>query len=208
VGKPATLRDNDIEILFPYKADEQAIDGWPPPFPPLIRIVHLHGRAADALNNIKGVSQVTPEFMKRLAAMEEDLTGSSHAKSKRVQVADCLLEFTSACRQNSILMRQISRTMSRLAGVRGTSFILLHFWFHTLIVMLRQPTLLHLFGGSIQQLFPNSWELPMPSAKTIADILAFSELINIKSFIKTPFTSQLMHIAACVFLAKAAAHSS
>jgi hypothetical protein len=43
------------------------------------------------LNNIKGVSQVTPEFRKRLAAMEEDLTGSSHAKSKRVQVADCLL---------------------------------------------------------------------------------------------------------------------
>jgi hypothetical protein len=48
----------------------------------------------------------------------------------------------------------------------------------------------------------------MPSAKTIADILAFSELINIKSFIKTPFTSQLMYIAACAFPAKAAAHSS
>lgn len=89
VGRPVTLRDKDIEISFPYKADEQTIDGWPPPFPPLIRIVHLYGRAADVLNNIKEVSQVTPEVMKRLAGMEKDLTGSSHAKPKRVQVADC-----------------------------------------------------------------------------------------------------------------------
>jgi hypothetical protein len=59
VGRLVTLRDKGIEISFPYKADEQAIDGWPP-FPPLIRMVHLYGRAADVLNNIKEVSQVTP----------------------------------------------------------------------------------------------------------------------------------------------------
>jgi hypothetical protein len=42
VGRPVTLRDKDIEISFFYKADEQVIDGWPPPFPPLIGIVHLY----------------------------------------------------------------------------------------------------------------------------------------------------------------------
>jgi hypothetical protein len=48
----------------------------------------------------------------------------------------------------------------------------------------------------------------MSSAKTIADILAFAELIDVKSFIGNPFTSQPMYIAACAFLAEAAAHSS
>src|SRR5947207_15070743 len=60
VGRPVTLQVKDIEISFPYKANEQAIDGWPSHFPPLIRIVHLCGRAADVLNNIKEVSQATP----------------------------------------------------------------------------------------------------------------------------------------------------
>ena len=90
----------------------------------------------------------------------------------------------------------------------GTNFSLLHFWFHTSVVMLHQPALLHSFEGSIQQLFPDSRELSMSSAKTIADILAFAELIDVKSFIGNPFTSQPMYIAACTFLAEAAAHSS
>lgn len=91
---------------------------------------------------------------------------------------------------------------------QGTNFILLHFWFHTLIVLLHQPTLLHSFERRIQQLFPDSRELSMSSAKTIADILAFAELIDAKSFIGNPFTSQPMYIAACAFLAEAALHTS
>ena len=77
VGRPVTLRDKDIEISFPYRPDDACVDGWPDPFPPLIRIVHLYGRAADVLNNIKEVNQVTPDVMKRLAGMEKDLTGTS-----------------------------------------------------------------------------------------------------------------------------------
>lgn len=48
----------------------------------------------------------------------------------------------------------------------------------------------------------------MSSAKTIADILAFAEFIDVKSFIGNPFTSQPMYVAACAFLAEAAAHTS
>lgn len=48
----------------------------------------------------------------------------------------------------------------------------------------------------------------MSSAKTIADILAFAELIDVKSFIGNPFTSQPMYIAACAFLKEAEAQSS
>lgn len=44
----------------------------------------------------------------------------------------------------------------------------------------------------------------MSSAKTIADILAFAELIDAKSFIGNPFTSQPIYIAACAFLMESA----
>lgn len=77
VGRPVTLRDKDIEISFPHRPDDETVYGWPAPFPPLIRIVHLYGRAADVLNNIKDITQVTPEVLKKLAGMEKDLTGQS-----------------------------------------------------------------------------------------------------------------------------------
>jgi hypothetical protein len=77
VGRPVTLRDKDIEISFPYRADETIIGGHPDPFPAMIQIVHMYGRVADVLNNIKDVSQVTPEVLKRLASMERDLTGKT-----------------------------------------------------------------------------------------------------------------------------------
>jgi hypothetical protein len=67
---------------------------------------------------------------------------------------------------------------------------------------------MHSFEGQILQLLPNSRELSMSSAKTIADILAFAELIDPRSFIGNPFTSQPMYIAACAFLMESAAHTS
>ena len=91
---------------------------------------------------------------------------------------------------------------------QATNFVLLHFWFHTLIVLVHQPTLLDSFEGRIQQLFPNSIELSLSSAKTIADILSFAELLDSKSFIGNPFTSQPMYIAACAFLLESATHAT
>lgn len=48
----------------------------------------------------------------------------------------------------------------------------------------------------------------MSSAKTIADILSFSELVDGKSFIGNPFTSQPMYIAACAFLMESIYYTS
>ena len=189
VGRPVTLRDKDIDISFPYRPSETMINGYPHPFPPMIRIVHMYGRVADVLNNIRNVTQVTPEVLKKLASMEKDLTSIYQRLSPK-------LHFNATNFQHYVKAEQ------------GTNFILLHFWFHTLIILMHQPTLLHSFEGRIQQLFPDSRELSMSSAKTIADILAFAELIDVKSFIGNPFTSQPMYVAACAFLAEAAAHTS
>ncbi|KAJ6073678.1 uncharacterized protein N7446_001455 [Penicillium canescens] len=188
-GRPVTLRDEDIELCFPLQSESQLPNGWPAPFPPLIRIIHLYGRVTDLINGIQDVKRVTPDTLKMLAGMESDLTGIYQRLSPR-------LYFNAANFQAYVKAKE------------GTNFILLHFWFHTLIVLLHQPTLLNSFGGTIQHLYPNSRELSMSSAKTIADILSFSELIDGKSFIGNPFTSQPMYIAACAFLMESAYYTS
>ncbi|KAG0158408.1 hypothetical protein PDIDSM_5922 [Penicillium digitatum] len=188
-GRPVTLRDEDIEICFPPQYESRLSNGWPAPFPPLIRIIHLYGRVTDLINGIQDVKLVTPDTLKTLAGMESDLTGIYQGLPPR-------LHFNAANFQAYVKAKE------------GTNFILLHFWFHTLIVLLHQPTLLNSFGGSIQHLYLNSRELSMSSAKTIADILSFSELVDGKSFIGNPFTSQPMYIAACAFLMESAYYAS
>lgn len=189
VGRPATLRDKAIEISFPWRPDETMINGYPHPYPVMIRIMHLYGRIADVINNIKHVEQITPAVLQRLTSMEKDLTNIYQAFSLK-------LCFNATNFQHYVKEGQ------------GANFILLHFWFHTSIILLHLPTILHSFEGPIQQLFPESRELSMSSAKTIADIVTFAELIDLKSFIGNPFTSQPLYIAACAFLAEARAHAS
>lgn len=154
---------------------------WPAPFPALIRIVHLYGRVADLLNSIKEPSDVTAETPKRLAAMETQVTDFYQGLSPR-------LHFDAVSFQHY------------MKNGEGTNFVLLHFWFHMLIVLLHQPTLLKTFEGNMLQLFPNSQQLSMSSAKTIADILSYSQLMDAKASLGNPFTTQPIYIAACAFL--------
>ena len=167
-GRPVTLRDEEIEVAFPPIDKTESDNCWPHPFPALIRVIHLYGSVTDVLNAIKEASQVTPEVIEQLVLMESNLTEIYQSLSPK-------LHFNAFNFQQYVQCNQ------------GTAFTLLHFWFHTLIVLLHQPTLLHTFDAEIQQLFPNSRELSMSSAKTIADILAFTDLIDAESGVNNPF---------------------
>ena len=180
-GRRSTLRDKDIELSLPSLDEMDPKSGWPSAFPALIRIVHLYGRVADLLNSIKEPSDITTETPKRLASMESQVTNFYQGLSAR-------LHFDAVNFQHYMK-----------AG-EGTNFVLLHFWFHTLIVLLHQPTLLKTFEGRMLQLFPNSQQLSMSSAKTIADILSYSHLMDAKASLGNPFTTQPIYIAACAFL--------
>ncbi|KAK4505751.1 hypothetical protein PRZ48_003716 [Zasmidium cellare] len=184
-GRRSTLRDKDIELSFPSLTETNGKSDWPPPFPALIRIVHLYGRVADLLNSIKEPSDITADTPKRLAAMEHQVTNFYQGLSAR-------LHFDAVNFQHYMK-----------AG-EGTNFVLLHFWFHLLIVLLHQPTLLKTFEGRMLQLFPNSQQLSMSSAKTIADILSYSQLMDAKASLGNPFTTQPIYIAACAFLKETA----
>ncbi|KAJ8106038.1 hypothetical protein OPT61_g9807 [Boeremia exigua] len=188
-GRPVTIRDRDIEISFPSLDEVDPASGWPLPFPALIRIIHLYGRVTDLLNSVRHISDMTKDLQKQLDALENRLTEIYQNLSPR-------LHFNAVNFQQYVKFNQ------------GTNFLLLHCWFHTLIVLLHQPTLLKPFEGSPQSLSANSRELSMSSAKTIADILSFTELIDAKTGVCNPFTSQPIYIAACAFLQESAMHSA
>ncbi|KAL0940428.1 pathway-specific nitrogen regulator [Colletotrichum truncatum] len=189
-GRPVTFRDDDFELALPEPTLDP-VSGWPAPFPIFIQIIHLYGRVSDVLNNLRNAKDLTQEKWTKLARMEHELT-------RLYQKQDPRLHFS------------VANFKTYLKAGQGTNFILLHFWFHALIIILHQPTLLTPFGSWSRnhQLLPNSRELSMSSAKTIADILAFAELIDPKSFIGNPFTSQPMYIAACAFLMESIANAS
>ncbi|KAL2197134.1 fungal-specific transcription factor domain-containing protein [Corynascus similis CBS 632.67] len=194
-GRPVTFRDGDYELSLPPPTIDP-VSHWPDPFPPFIEIIHLYGRASDVLNNIRNANDLTEEKMYKLRIMERDLTAIYQKQDQRLHF-------------NAVNFREY------VNANQGTTFILLHFWFHALVIILHQPTLLTPFHNlSPAQLLannpdlPNSRELSMSSAKTIADILAFAELIDPKSLIGNPFTTQPIYIAACAFLMESVAYTS
>ncbi|KAI1374773.1 fungal-specific transcription factor domain-containing protein [Hypoxylon crocopeplum] len=181
-GRPVTLKDDDFELELP-KSSLDPVSGWPDPLASLLQIIHLYGRVSDVLNNITHAQDLTQDKLNKLSHMENELT-------RLHQRTDPRLRFDA------------NNFQAHVKNGQGTTFILLHFWFHALIIVLHQPTLLTKEGAinRSHQLKPHSRELSMSSAKTIADILAFAELLDPTCFIGNPFTSQPIYIAACAFL--------
>lgn len=189
-GRPVTLREDDFELPFP-SSSINAATGWPDPFPAFVEIIHLYGRVSDVLNKIHNIQDLSEDKWDKLIKMEGTLTRIYKGWDPRLQF-------------------NVTNFKSYLGLGQGTTFILLHFWFHTLFIVLHQPTLMTPFGDlrSELQLLSESRELSMSSAKTICDILAFADLMDAKSFIGNPFTSQPMYIAACAFLMESSVNAS
>lgn len=186
-GRPVTIRDGDYELAFPESNNDLAT-GWPNPFPVFLKIINLYGQVCDVLNNVQDAQDLTQDKWDQLSEMEHRLTRMYKHWDPRLQF-------------------NVSNFKTYLGMGQGTNFILLHFWFHALFIILHQPTLLTPFCElrSELQLLSDSRELSMSSAKTICDILSFADLIDPKSFIGNPFTNQPIYIAACAFLMESSA---
>ncbi|KAM0458513.1 hypothetical protein ACHAPV_005905 [Trichoderma viride] len=189
-GRPVTIRDGDYELAFP-EPNNDLMTGWPNPFPVFVKIINLYGQVCDVLNNLHDAQDLTQDKWDQLSEMEHRLTRMYKHWDPRLQF-------------------NVSNFKTYLGMGQGTNFILLHFWFHALFIILHQPTLLTPFCElrSELQLLSDSRELSMSSAKTICDILSFADLIDAKSFIGNPFTNQPIYIAACAFLMESSATSA
>lgn len=189
-GRPATFRYDNFELDLPEPTVEPTT-GWPDPYPHFIRVIHLFGRVSDTLNDIKDGRDLTDEEWNELAAIEAELTKEHRSLDQR-------LKFNAG------------NFRAYAAAGKSHTFILLHLWVHALIVVLHRPTLLAPLGGLRRsyQLVSNSRELSFSSAKMIADILAFAELIEPRSLVGNPLACQPIYLAACAFLMEATASGS
>ncbi|KFY37973.1 hypothetical protein V495_06825 [Pseudogymnoascus sp. VKM F-4514 (FW-929)] len=178
LGRPATMRMEDFELGLPVITMLPKTD-WPAPLPALIQIIHLYGRVSDLLNGIKGTEDVTEGRLQGLEDMSIEVTAWQESLGQK------------------LVFNLVNFLYYDKVG-EGTNFILLHFWYHTLIMVVYCP---QLWNSAIAELLPNSnRKLSMSSAKTIADILAFAFTNKSKCFVGNPFTSQPMYFAASAFL--------
>ena len=189
-GRPATFRNDEFEFGLP----EPTVDpttGRPDPYPHFVRTIHLFGQVADVLNNVQNGRGLTDEEWNKLVAVEAELSKEHRSLDQRLNLSVANFKAYSTVGKTS-------------------AYILLHLWYHALFIALHQPTLLlSLSGhGRSHQLLPNSRELSTSSAKAIADILTFAELIDPKSLIGSAFASQPIYLAACAFTTEAAASGS
>lgn len=178
-GRTVTVREDEFELPIPEPRMHPST-GLPDPWPMFIHIIQLYGRVSDVLNQIRRAEDLTTDRLASLAKIESELTGS-------LKKQDLRLHFDPLHLINYVKKGQ------------GTLFILLHVWFHACVIIIHQP-LLTPFGSRRHQLTPTSRGVAMVCAKTIADILAFAEVIDPMAYIGSPFTSQPIYIAACAFL--------
>ncbi|KAI9890586.1 MAG: hypothetical protein M1814_003784 [Vezdaea aestivalis] len=179
-GRPMTFRDDDIDISLPVQEGKDD-SGWPAPYQSLIRIIQLYGRVSDFMNKIGESNDITSNSFAPLASMEKEFSAVHQQIPQQLQ-------FNASNFEHYIQIKHAS------------TFVLLHVWFHTLIILLHQPAILYPFGGMMQRILPNSHEIALNSAKAITDILSFAALTDRASLTSNPFVSQPIYIAACAFL--------
>jgi hypothetical protein len=145
-GRPVTLRDEDIELHFPLQSESQLPNNWTAPFPPLIRIIHLYGRVTDLINAIQEDNHIDADTLKRLAAMESDLTGKFQFSAS--------INFTS--NDGAGIYQRLSPKLhfnavnfqTYVKAEEGTNFILLHFVSnHCPVISFRENV--NVYSGSI-----------------------------------------------------------
>ena len=154
------MKDCEIEIAMPSPEEDPNGDDYPQPFLVLIKVVHLYGKVTDILNNNanRRSNGTSANAVEALVAMAEDLDGIYQQLSSK-------LAFDIPNFQHYVRIHQSS------------VFLLPHFWFHALIVLLHRLAILA--EGRAPQLFPYSHELSMSSAKTIANISQFSKFMGL-----------------------------
>jgi hypothetical protein len=80
-------------------------------------------------------------------------------------------------------------------------FLLVHFWYHALIILVNCPTFL---STDLHSKLPNlgNWDQAYESAKAISDFLSYVDLLNSSAYLANPFINQCIYVAACALVQK------
>ncbi|OCF40432.1 hypothetical protein I317_05735 [Kwoniella heveanensis CBS 569] len=101
-------------------------------------------------------------------------------------------------------LRFETSTFQQYASIgQGSSFVLLHLWFHTLIILSYRPSLLRSdsVASDLSESDAAGNEIAISSAKTILDIVSFAELIDAKA-VHQPWINYPLYTAGRTFLSQ------
>ncbi|WWC70480.1 uncharacterized protein I206_104431 [Kwoniella pini CBS 10737] len=175
------LSTHTIVPALPEIASEDG-NTWPDPYIYLVKILVL----ADKVARILRVPDKRPD-VKSLEAAQNDLNGFH--TSLPVE-----LRFETSAFQRYAKMGH------------GGTFVLLHLWLHTLIILVYQPSLLGVENLEDYRLGSDGvdiagQQIAASSAKTILDIATFAELIDAKAN-SQPWINYPLYIAGCMFISQ------
>lgn len=227
--------DNDGSNMDP--GGEKEKDDCPHPYSTLMRVIHLYGRVTDVLNHAKPtVAYATspqapsPDASSpnavSVSALSVSAISQTTTKDPFSKLAALEMEVTNLYQDLSPKLHfNVVNFQKYISRGEASVFIMMHAWFHTLIVLLHRPTLMQGCGGALESemlsrekeqmthsknlnaSFTSIFsrvkgdnELAMSSAKTICDILAFAELLDPRALICAPWLSQPIFTAASAFL--------
>ncbi|KAK9326079.1 fungal-specific transcription factor domain-containing protein [Lipomyces orientalis] len=203
-GRVATILTEHIEHEVGHLTTGeliQVIDGKPltDPFPYLCRLVLLLGKVSDTLNQYAGHKQ------RRMSTSSELSNGSDPAADNDIQSAlegfqKEISDFHASLPADLVFDVHNFQAFARTKHAQ--CFLLMHTWNHAIILAVYHPKLVYPrssvdIPGWLSN--PNS-DLTRTSAISIADIIAFADLIAPNAFLSNPFTSQPLLMAASASL--------
>ncbi|KAK4689331.1 hypothetical protein P7C73_g782, partial [Tremellales sp. Uapishka_1] len=179
IGTGRSPMYRSLDVALPFFPPIRTLSGQdvPDPYPYLVRIFVLANRVTQIL-----VHPDDPEISNHLELVQTTLNEFHTSLPPEVRFETSTFQVYAAASQ-------------------GGAFVLIHLWFHTLIILSYNPSLL-LSGplpAALHESRTASKEVSASSAKTILDIAVFAELIDAKS-ISQPWINYPMYTAARTFL--------
>jgi hypothetical protein len=153
----------------------------------MIRIMTIQGKANEEISTIRQPEDLTPSKRSTLFSLQDQI----------IQIYTSL---------DPRLVFNVNNFRNSVALGYGGSFLLLHVWFHAVIITIHRPGLMFGKGTLAHTLGSESLEVSMSSANTITSILALAELIDDKTITGSPFLNQAIYIAALAFIAESEMH--
>jgi hypothetical protein len=171
----------------PERASQLSKSTVSSPLSHLIRIMTIQGKANEEISTIRQPEDFTPSKRSTLFSLQDQI----------IQIYTSL---------DPRLAFNVNNFRNSVALGYGGSFLLLHVWFHAVIITIHRPGLMFGKNTLAHTLGSESLEVSMSSANTITSILALTQLVDDKTITGSPFLNQAIYIAALAFIAESEMH--
>lgn len=147
----------------------------------------IQGKANEDISTIRQPEDLTPSKRSTLFSLQDQI----------IQIYTSL---------DPRLAFNVNNFRNSVALGHGGSFLLLHVWFHAVIITIHRPGLMFGKNTLAHTLGQESLEVSMSSANTITSILTLAQLVDDKTITGSPFLNQAIYIAALAFIAESEMH--